>query len=534
MAELNPATQSYLDHLVQQRQAEYDRIARYRQYVAGDQTDLLTEAQRLLLFGDKDDTTEVQNNICEVIVDVEADRLNMREVSVIVPDDEARSDELSQLVAGWLQASRMDQAQIHANTSAIRDGNAYLIPYHDEATGEPRLAVNLAYDGDVGTEMLYEDDGNPNSQIAAVKIWTLRRPVVGNAGVGKVRRKNIYYADRIEKYISRSPVQGRFAHATWEPYTGDGDPVETLVDDYGNPYEAAVMWWTDTRTRTGQPLGIAVQHLRRGRGRAHGVSVLKNVVPSKQDLLNLAEASLLAATLLSGFKEHWLLGADLSDGTRIDSLPGAVHWMTNNDGSPINYAQSQETNLLQLIDVKNSHIKDAAMMTQTPLSFFNISGEIPAEGTLLQLEAGLVAKTRRNQTALGNGYEDAVRMMLKMESGRSVDATLAEIDGWEIACQWEPAEIRNQQAQHEMAVTEYRELDVPREIVWRKRLDYTPEEIEQALQMYSERQREAMGQLATEIANVEQANQQTLDAAAQIVQASSNGGGNAPTDARAN
>lgn len=534
MPGLNPAHQSYLDYLVSERQAEYDRIALYRQYVDGDQSDLLTPEQRYILFGSDTNQTEIMNNICEVIVDVEADRLEVRGFQVNVPDNEELSDTITKLVSQWWRASRMDQGQINANTSAVRDGNSYLIPYHDAATEEPRLAVNLAYDGEVGTEMLYEDDGNPNSQIAAVKVWTMRRPVVGNAKQGRVRRKNVYYPDRIEKYISTISADSRVSNAGWMPYDGDGDPVETLTDDYGNTYRAGVMWWTDNRRQAGKPLGIAAQHLRRGRGKAHGSSVLKNIVPSKQDMLNMAESSLLAATLLSGYKEHWLLGWDADSG-EISTVPGAVHAVTNNDGSTIGYSQSQETNLLQLIEVKNSHIKDAAMMTQTPLSFFNISGEIPAEGTMLQLEAGLTAKTKRNQTGLGNGYEDAIRMMLKMEAGRSVQATVDEIDQWEISCEWEPAEVRNQQAQHDMAVVEYTQLDIPREFVWRKRLDYSPEEIEQMLTAYSERQKQAMGALATEIANTEQANQEALDAAAAIVKANSNGtGSNGASDASAN
>src|SRR5690606_34099435 len=109
------------------------------------------------------------------------------------------------------------------------------------------------------------------------------------------------------------------------------------------------------------------------------------------------------------------------------------------------------------IEVKDSLIKDAATLTATPLSYFNLTGQISAEGTQKQLESALLAKTTRNQTVFGNAWEDMARMWLRLEAvyGDELAAyknDLTALDDIELSCEWHPAETRNEREVIELAV----------------------------------------------------------------------------------
>lgn len=511
---LNSATQSYVDFLVQSHQAYYQDMQLYRRYANGEQAAQLTNDQKILLVGEDGSgnpnaAPDIAINICGTVLDVETDRLEVRGFQVIVEDNEELSDTITQLVWQRWKQSRMDEGQQNVHYTTARDGNSYLFVYWDPKTGMGRFAFNRAYDGDSsGADMFYQDD-DASQPICAVKVWTVQRPIIGNGSTGRVQRKNVYYEDRVEKYI-RGQVGSALGHAQWRPLA-QGDPdwedtleFVTLLDVFGTPYQATVAWWTDTLTNTGQPLGIPAAHFRHGaRGEAYGRSAIADIAPGMQDMINMTGASLLAATVLSGFKVTWA-NKFLPQSTTLAVYPGAILY-NEEDGT---FGQLQETNLLQLVEVLNTHIKNAATLTSTPLTFFNQTGQMPAEGTQKQLELGLLAKTRRNQTGYGNAYEDAIRMLLKLESlfGADVTLTLEQIDALQITCDWEPAQMRNEKEETEIAQM-HEALGVPKEFIWR-RLGYTVDEIEEFQSTTELKQNQAMGQLAVMIAEQEVQNAQ--------------------------
>lgn len=513
MATINPATQSYVDALVAARKAEYAKVRTYRDYADGDHQDYMTDEQRILLVGEDgagnpNTAPELRINISTPILDAETDRLEVKNIAVTVEDNEALSDELSGLVWDRWQASRMDEGQQNVHFGACRDANSYIVDYWDDKSEQVRLAFNRAYDGDSsGTEMLYQDD-DPNQPICAVKIWTVQRPVVGNASVGRVQRKNVYYEDHVEKWINTN-AEGVFSAAAWRPLQ-QGDPdwedgllSGTFTDAYGNQYAAAFQWWTDTGQEGGEPLGIPVFHFRhQGRGSAYGRSTLADVVPGVQDSINIASLSLLAATVLNGSKVTTATNFDPSSTSTLSVYPGAILYNTQ-DGT---FGQLSETDLRQLIEVKDSLIKDAATLTSTPLSFFNLTGVVPAEGTQKQLEISLLAKTRRNQTSFGNSYEDAVRMLLKLEAvyGSEVTLSLEDIDALDISVEWEDANPRNEAEVLDGAIRRHKELQTPREVAWSE-AGYSPDEIEAMREDLDTRRNQAMGELLSGLMEAENA-----------------------------
>ena len=540
---MNLATQSYLDLLVQERSADWAFVGKLRDYANGEQSVHLTKRQKIMLVGEDGADPEFNLNVCSTILDVETDRLEVSGIKVTLADNEAVSDTLSELVWKWLKASRFDQLQANTHYGACRDANSFTIVWYDEDEARPCLTFNQAYDGtDSGSEILY-DDGDPTRPIMAVKTWTLERPRTGQAAVGKIQRRNIYYADHIEKQINTADIKGKFADAGWrvlapgDPDFEDGVELAALTDRYGQERTAAVSWWTDTMTADGVPLGIPVIHFpHSARGSAYGRSTIADVVPGLQDAINRAGIALQTAAMMSGFKVVTATGFAPVAGQTIEIQPGSILGNEAPDGS---WGQLAESDLMQLIEVKNSFIKDAATLTSTPLSFFNISGQIAAEGTQKQIESALLAKTRRNQTAFGNAYEDAARMMLKLEAafGAEVSLTLDQIDDLDISCQWEPAQMRNEMEEREIAAIDKEKFGVPDDMLLAKW--YKPEERAEIEKAKKLERNQSMGQLAQLIRQQEQANaQQTPEQ--QMMAAGGNGnvppqlrGANGQTDVSA-
>ncbi len=552
---LNPAITSYLDYLKQLRASHWDDVSQYRDYAEGEQTAQLTAKQREIITGSSSKDPEFALNVCSTILSAEVDRLKIKSLGVVVPTDETMdsnqaasreelSDVLTRKVWRWWKQSRMDEGQINAYFSACRDADSYLIVdyVYDKGTGarlRPRITVNQAMDGDgEGVEIVYEDN-SPSHPLYAIKVWTIQRPAVGNAQIGKVQRRNVYYPDRVEKYINES-ADGTFSGAQWKPYMEDGDTVlEAIEDTFGNVYQAAVAWWTDTGEAGGAPLGIPVFHLRNNaRGGAYGRSSIADVVPGLQNAINLSAVSLLAAAQLAGFKVPVITGVNEAIGKTLKLFPGMIIGLEDPEAAA---TQLAESDLRQLIEVVNAYIINAATITSTPLSFFNITGQVAAEGTLKQQESGLVTKVKRNQVSFGNTIEDAVRMMLKLEVvyGESLTLSTADVENLDINCEWESAETRNAREELELAIMRHKDLGTPRTRAWSE-AGYTQDEIDQMEQETDTRRNTVMGQLAQMISTAEQQNevetrvQRQLQQTAAVPQNTNNGrtngNPNTPTD----
>lgn len=520
MAMINPVTQSYIDFKMRERQDHYNDVQQLRDYANGEQAVQLTNMQKILLTGDDgtgnpNSDPEFVLNVCSTILDVETDRLEIQSITVNVEDNDELSDELSKRAWKWFKASRMDEGQQNAHYSACRDADsfAFVYPYR---TGrrltsgldmtEPRVAINPLYDGDEnGADMFYVDD-DPSQPEAAVKIWTIKE-----TEQKKIRRKNVYYPDRIEKWISDATLTSKFADAGWRPLQyGDLDWAPSLADvptmqDLSLSKTASVEWWTDGRNQISRPLGIPVFHFRhQARGTAYGRSTIADVVPGLQDAINRSGVSLMAAALLSGFKVTTATGVDRDVAEALRVYAGAILAATNSDAQ---FGQLSETDLMQLIETLNAFIKNAATLTNTPLSFFNLGGQAPAEGSAKQLELGLLAKTRRNQTSFGNTWEDVIRYMFKLDSiaaGGKTQLTWEEIDDLDISVVWEPAEVRNELTEIQVAKA-HKDLGVPQKFVWRK-LGYSEDEINQFEQEADVKRTQAMGELARRIRETENQN----------------------------
>lgn len=363
----------FLQHLVREAEERADHYRRYREYYDGVHDVPLTARMRqyLQVSGDK----EFSANYMPIVVDSLANKLE------VIGFDGDNAD----LVWEWWNANKFDASQFALHVNAIRDGDAYVMVEWDEERKIPRWYVQMAYDGRSGCTIHYSSEDN--RPVAATKRWW----VEFGESAGKMRRLNIYFPDRIERYKTTSEQN----ELGWIPYDDDG--------------MGPVLDWTDS---SGQPIGIPVAHFtNRARGWNYGLSELSSAIPM-QDALNKAIIDLLASADTSGFRVYWLAGDDASDMTISPGI--VVNSQKPRDEVEFNAFQGEP--LRPGIEVVNSFIQRIAQVTGTNMSYFQETGQMASEGTHEAHEGGMISKARATSAELGTGYEKLMEIAIKVNN----------------------------------------------------------------------------------------------------------------------
>lgn len=438
---------SFLEWLAAEDSERQNTYAAFRDYYDGEHDTQLTERMRRYL--QIKTGQEFNDNYCPIVVDALAERLSVTGFKV---EDDAQAG----LLWEWWEQNRMDAMQGVVHTSTLRDGDAYLVVEWDNDAQRPVFTAEPAFDGVYGVKVHYAATGNREIAYAS-KRWRIEGENPESAG--KLRRLNLYYPDRIEKYVSNdSAFEG-----AWQPYVED-------VGAWPLPWLAA----------DGSPLGVPVIHFRnKDQGYHYGVSELKGVIPL-QNALNKALIDLLATADTCGFPLLYMIGADPS---KLEIAPGSWIYVENpasGEGS-VQIGKIPSEDLTPLIALKDAIVAEIARVSRTPLSYFQASGQVAAEGTQKQQEAGLVAKAKDRMVPFGNAWEDAFYMARRLynvfgDGGLSEDET--------ISTQWADPQTRNELEQRQWLEIEAR-LGVPREMVWRK-LGYNADEIAEMKAMAAE------------------------------------------------
>src|SRR5690606_24514376 len=151
-------------------------------------------------------------NRCEVVVDAVLDKL-----SVTGFEDRAEESNHEELAQEWWLTHRMDNLARQVHQEALIHGDAYVLVW-------PNEDVEVFAQQTDQFAVMYDDE-YPDKLYCAAKAWKLRD--------GKWR-VNVYYADRLEKYISRRPSDMiPDAEAVWEHYSDSGDTSWPVRYEWG-------------------------------------------------------------------------------------------------------------------------------------------------------------------------------------------------------------------------------------------------------------------------------------------------------------
>lgn len=410
--------QGYLEYLRRQMVARQEEYILYREYDDGVHRTQLTERQRQYLQAAHG--IEFTANYCPMVIDAKANRLK---INAFDCEDSAQKDKLWD----WWRKNKMDAKQNVVHRAAIRDADSFVLVEWDNEAKMPRFHYEPAYAGD-GVMVYYSDERRDEIEFAS-KHWRISK----GPNAGKQRRLNLYFPDRIEKYISDDDSD----YGKYLPYEVDADEI-----GMGYLGLAGINWWTDNRTQTGKPLGIPIVHFKHNdKGESFGTSHLADVVPI-QDAVDKALIDLLGAMDTDAF--DILVGYGSTEWENIRVGPGAIAGISKGPDTAKLERVSGGDSTTKLLAGYSALVMEIARISGTPLSYFQISGQVAAEGTMKQQEIALVSQVEKTQTDFGNSWETVLTIARRLENafgegGMDEDELIEAV--------WKQAESRNDMEQ---------------------------------------------------------------------------------------
>lgn len=390
-------------------------------------------------------------NLAKTPVDVMSDRLEINAVQV-QGDEEA--DQILQKI--W-DRNMMDLESTNIHRRAGEFGDAYVIvwPSDEVAEDNPDMQqedyddeqqldfqqVDIFYNSPKTTRIVYDTE-NPLRKKFAIKKWTM--PAQLGIKAKPPTRVNLYYPDRIEKYVTTPNSKGN-NRRDWIQFRDEDDEGWPVAVPYG---EIPVFHF-----RTGLPYGDPEHRP------AYG----------PQDAINKLIITHAATIDYYGFPQRYLLsdaqhGSDeLADFDTEDDInrfedtghdstlragPGEVWWL-NGVRQAGQFNPPDPAVFLQPLEV---YIRMMAQVTNTPLHYFDPQTytRLPPSGESIRAaEVPLLKRVRRRQLTYGRGWRDVMAFALKVatwdddaQTGRIVQpatvirwtpgATIDDTAGWQM------------------------------------------------------------------------------------------------------
>ena len=380
--------------------ARYDKTTRYYD---GDQDLAFATEKFQNTFGTL--FREFALNLCPVICDAVRDKLRITGFSIEAEppasaggpnvDFKAAVGPLAHASGSarsiW-QRNRMATRAGEIHKEALKNGDAYAIVWPNskgEAVVYPNKAANIT--------VAYDDDA-PGRVVWAAKMWL---------AADKRTRLNLFYPDRIEKYVSRS--QGEVPSLDAKDFVPFASVVSPRFS--GQPPEGGTQ---------NNPYGIVpVFHFANNADLAtYGRSELDAAIPV-QDGLNKSVLDMLVAMEFSAYRQRWAAGIEIeydADGKAVAPFTAGVDhlWITENPQA--HFGDFEAAELEQFLKVKDSFRVDMASVTGTPLHYFlQMAGDFPSGASLKKAETRFLAKVRDRQESFGQVWADAMQFALRIE-----------------------------------------------------------------------------------------------------------------------
>jgi len=358
-------------------------------------------------------------NLCPVICDAVRDKLRITGFGVDASGMQAGTSLRSMAKRIW-QRNRMATRSGEVHKEALKCGDAYMIVWPD-SRGDAILYPNRA----ASIAVAYDDD-SPGRIAWAAKAW-----IVADKHV----RLNLFYPDRIEKYISRTPSEGTLPDAKdFAPLGTRALSPASRESGFGSRKTALQAGTPAVQSFVvPNPYGVVpVFHFANNAdlGLA-GRSELEAAIPV-QDGLNKSVLDMLVAMEFSAFRQRWAAGIEVeydADGKALGPFTAGVEhlWIAGN--ADAKFGDFEAAQLDQFLKVKDSFRIDMASVTGTPLHYFiQNTGGFPSGESLKKAETRFLSKVRDRQESFGHVWADVMAFALRIE-GRGRDIRL--LTEWE-------------------------------------------------------------------------------------------------------
>lgn len=340
-------------------------------------------------------------NFSKTVVDSVLNRLEIKQVLAGTPEAEAYIDTI------WDQTDlKLDINEIHRN--ALVYGDSYAIVWPDM---NGTLAID--YNSPMNTCVIYSQE-NPRQKDFAAKLWQV------NDGATKMIKMNLYYADRIEKFMSYGDLDTMSVSMNMTP-------MEVIPNPWG---EIPVFHF-----RTHKPFG------RPEHADAFG----------PQDAINKLISTHMLTVDYQGAPQRYALSsggnaAEIDDFSEDDTARENIGALQNGPGqlwylqgvSSVGQFPAADPSIFT--NPVMEYVNAMASITSTPNHYFLKGSNLPSGQALRVAEAPLFKKVLNRQLALGSTWRDLFKYMFKVEgipadvevkweNAESVDS----LDNWDIA-----------------------------------------------------------------------------------------------------
>jgi hypothetical protein len=325
-------------------------------------------------------------NLCPAICDAIRDKLRVTGFSVESAGVQSSNfnwpSDLNQHIDRIWQRNRMAIRAGEVHKDAVRNGDAYAIAWPG-ADGRVSIYPNRSS----ACTVAYDEE-SPGRILWAAKFW---RPADART------RLNLFYPDRIERYVTRTTCEAAFpAAGEFVPHAGDAPHISD------NPFGVVPVFHFANNADIG----------------SFGRSELEAAIPV-QDGLNKSVLDMLVAMEFSAFRQRWAAGIEVKQTKEgkaeepFRSGPGNL-WISNSPNA--RFGDFPSADLDQFLKVKDGFRIDVASVTGTPLYYLlpHTRG-FPSGESLRKSESRFIAKVRDRQAAFGQTWADLMSFALMAE-----------------------------------------------------------------------------------------------------------------------
>lgn len=349
---------------------------------------------------------EFAMNLCPAVCDAVRDKLRITGFKVqssssglldaneqtarSAPDTEAFTQNI------W-HRNRMQLRAGEVHREALVGGDAYAIVWPDD---EGKAAI---YPNRAGNVSVVYDEDHPGRIIRAAKFWRT---------ADKHTRLNLFYSDRIERYITAKPGEAILPdHRDFVPLVQNpsdltrvppGQTIQNPKSEIQNPYGIVPVFHFANNADLG----------------AFGRSELESAIPV-QDGLNKSVLDMLVAMEYSAYRQRWASGIEIDrdkEGNLIAPFKAGVDhlWVTQNPEA--RFGDFATANLDQFLKVKDSFRIDIASVTGTPMYYLlpHTRG-FPSGEAILRAESRFIAKVRDRQFAFGQTWSEIMQFAARID-----------------------------------------------------------------------------------------------------------------------
>lgn len=312
-------------------------------------------------------------------------RLDRMEVSSVTSQDGSADS----LIDAVNQRNQMDTEILDALEASLVYGDSYLI------VGEDVDGVDVFYNDPLSTRVFYNAE-NPRKKDYAIKRWLS----------GDRLRVNLYFEDRIEKYISKSEPHTNMLDNDFEPFFEAGQDVWPLVNESGS---------------------IPVFHLRTGR--MYGTPEHKQAYGPQRALSKLINTQISSIEFSTAPQRYFLEDPSANDGVNpAADFGGSL--VDDDDDDQISKLKAGPGGIWNLKGIKSvgefsaadpsvfvvpfkTYIESMSTVTKTPMHAFNV-GALPSGESLRAAEAPLNKRVVSLESGFGAVLEDLYEYALSL------------------------------------------------------------------------------------------------------------------------